>query len=229
MENETYIKLYRKLLNHDVFRDATSFRVFLWILLSVDYKNGTLISGRFWASQSLKMNPNTYYKTLKKLEKNYNLLTLSSNNKNTLISVNNWISYQQSDNNKVTTKEQQSNNKVTLIKNIRNKEIKNIYSSLTCLTDELCSEIAEQYSVNVEPVKKLRDDLIGYCEQHGKRYKNYKATLQNWVRRAVDDKKITKVVKTQIPNVPEISEEQRQKNIKSIAEMKSRLMGGLAV
>jgi hypothetical protein len=113
MENQTWIKLFRKIVDHDIFNDESAFRVFMWILCSCDYKTGTMKSGRFWASERLGVNPITYYKILKRLEKKYDLVTLQSNNKNTTILVKKWNLYQDSSNNesnnKVTTKEQQSN------------------------------------------------------------------------------------------------------------------------
>lgn len=113
MDNQGWIKLFRKIVDHDIFNDESAFRVFMWILCSCDYKSGSMKSGRFWASERLGINPITYYKILKRLEKKYDLVTLESNNRNTTILVNKWRAYQQDDNNesnnKVTTKEQQSN------------------------------------------------------------------------------------------------------------------------
>lgn len=107
----------------------------------------------------------------------------------------------------------------------KGKERKNIYSSRKCLTNELCCEIAKQYSVNDKSVMKIRDNLKGWCEAKGKTYKNYKSALQNWVRMEIERKNIVKVQNTSVPVLPEISEEERQKNIQTLAEMKSNLMG----
>ena len=72
---------------------------------------------------------------------------------------------------------------------------------------------------------KIRDNLKGWCEAKGKTYKNYKSALQNWVRMEIERKNIVKVQNTSVPVLPEISEEERQKNIQTLAEMKSNLMG----
>lgn len=121
---QTWIKLYRQLKDHEIMRDSIAVHIFMWILISVDYKTGKMISGRFWASSLLGIKPITYYKVLKRLAKKYDLVTLSSNNKNTTILVKNWNKYQgdnnTSSNNKVTTKEQQSNTN----QEIKNKEDK---------------------------------------------------------------------------------------------------------
>jgi hypothetical protein len=68
-------------------------------------------------------------------------------------------------------------------------------SSVESLTDEACRLIAEQYQVELKPVIQLREALILYCKSKGKRFKDYKATLQNWVRRGLEEKKIHKVIK----------------------------------
>jgi hypothetical protein len=126
--NNTWIKVYRKIIDHDVFRDESAFRVFMWILCSVDYKTGTMISGRFWGARILRIKDTTYYGILKRLEKKYDLLTLSSNNKNTVVSVKKWEKYQadndnKTDNktdNKLTTNRQQTDTNQEL--RIKNKE-----------------------------------------------------------------------------------------------------------
>ena len=68
---------------------------------------------------------------------------------------------------------------------IRNKkeggvgETKNINS----LTNEYCKKIAEHYKLPISQVVKKRDDLILYCKSNGKKYKDYQAALQSWVRK----------------------------------------------
>lgn len=101
----------------------------------IELQRGQFLTGRFSASGELNMNSSTVYKILKKLEL-WGMISLKSNNKNTVITIVNYSSYQdvafseeQQDNNKVTTGEQQSNNKVTQIKNIRSKELKETNNS----------------------------------------------------------------------------------------------------
>src|SRR2546423_1066645 len=58
--HDTWIKLYRKAMEHPVFFDETAWRVWTWILMSVDYETGEMELGRFVASRDLRMNPNTF-------------------------------------------------------------------------------------------------------------------------------------------------------------------------
>lgn len=112
------------------------------------------------------------------------------------------------------------------IKERKEKKRNNIYSSKKSLTDELCKEIAEQYSVEVGVVIKTRDNLVGWCEAKGKSFKNYRSALQNWIRRGIDEKKINKLQKSVLSGnkLPEISEEQRLLNLEKLKEIKSRLL-----
>jgi len=124
MDN-TWIKLYRKTLHNGIIqKDPTAYILFSVILLSVDRETGEMETGRFQLSHLANIKPNTIYKILSRLSKKWQMVTLESNNKYTKIKVKNWAKYQQiekpvtqSDNNKVTTKEQQSNT----IQEIRNK------------------------------------------------------------------------------------------------------------
>ena len=133
MENNSWIKLYRKAKDNDIMRDPTAWFLFSWILLSVQKDTGKWKVGRFMLADMLGIKSTTIYKTLKRLEKKYKVVTLNSNNRFTEITVLQWAKYQQqtppvtqAGNNKVTTKGQQSNNKVTLNKNKRIREVENI-------------------------------------------------------------------------------------------------------
>lgn len=212
MENQTWIKLFRKIVDHDIFNDESAFRVFMWILCSCDYKTGTMKSGRFWASEILGIKPITYYDILRRLEKKYKVVTLSSNNKNTTILVNNWITYQQDSNtvsnNKVTTKQQQSNTNQEL----RSKELKKNTDKHLPTKEELSLEqmekISKEYSVSLTNVKDLWEDIYGYCHSKGEKYANFYTTLQVWVRRAIKDKKIL-VIKQEDDYVRRLNEASR--------------------
>lgn len=135
--NRYWLKLWRKIDESEIFNDGSALRVFIWILTNVD-KEGKMKCGRFWASERLGLNPSTFYKILKRIEKKYKSVTLISNNKNTIISLSNWSKYQSSDkkitcisNNKVTTKEQQSNT----IQEYKNKEVKNTNTNVLVVKD----------------------------------------------------------------------------------------------
>lgn len=156
-----WIKLHRKILDSVVFDNPDLLKVWIWCLLKathddytqlvglkvVELTKGQFITGRFKGAEELKLNPSTFYKYLKVLEK-LNTIDLNSNNKMTVVTVVNWGKYQldenetcQQNNNNVTTKEQQSNTN----KNIKNNKNISIYS------------IFDNYSENPELRQALRD------------------------------------------------------------------------
>lgn len=129
MDN-TWVKLYRKLGDNDIMFDDKGLRVFVWLLIHVDKKTGTITAGRHQIARELKMNSNTVYKVLSRLSKKYKIVTLNSNNKFTEIGLSQWASYNpygemvtQGGNNKVTTKQQQSNTPI-YIQDIKTIDIK---------------------------------------------------------------------------------------------------------
>lgn len=134
MEDKSYIKLFRKLLNSPIFENEKALKIWIWCLLKATHKErlqlvgqqevnlqkGQFVFGRKKASEELKMSESTIYKYIKLLEK-LQMISVNSNNKFSVITVKKWEEYQieeLKDNNKVTTKEQQSNT---------NKNVKNIY------------------------------------------------------------------------------------------------------
>lgn len=188
--NETYIKIFRKIRDHSVFNDEQALRVFIWILISVDYKTGSMISGRFWASEILGIKPTTYYKILKRLEKKHDLVTLSSNNKNTTILVKNWVKYQSdgntTGNNKVTTKGQQSNTnqEIKEIKNKRNNTelsefldlFNSLFNSKYTQTDGRAKKLSQRLKTySFEQIKTALENLSTSDWHHGKNDRGWKA------------------------------------------------------
>ena len=127
-----WVKLHRKLLNNKMWRrDITASHVFVTLLLLVDKKTGRYDCGRFQLAEITGLKATTAYNALKRLEK-AKMLTQSSNNKFTDISICNWNQYQAvvdtSNDNRMTTNRQQNDNKMTLNKN-KELRIKNIYNA----------------------------------------------------------------------------------------------------
>ena len=137
-------------MDNPIFDNPNLLRVWLWCLLKashehhqqmiglqiVDLEPGQFVTGRFKGSDELKINPSTFYKYLKTLEK-LKMINLKSNNKMTIITIENWRKYQvedaetyQQNNNKITTKEQQSNT------NKNDKNDKEIYKYIVAYLNE---------------------------------------------------------------------------------------------
>lgn len=145
MEDDTWIKLYRKLLKSPIFENEKALKVWIWCLLKathvereqlvgrqkVQLKKGEFIFGRKKASQELKMKEKTLYDYMKLLE-NLQMLVIKSNNKFSVVSIEKWEDYQETkvkSDNKRTTNEQQMNTNKN-VKNVNN----NIYKEIESFT-----------------------------------------------------------------------------------------------
>ncbi len=95
MDN-TWLKLYRRAKDHPVFFDDTAWKVWTWILMSVDYETGEMTLGRFVASQELRMKPNTFRHVMDRLKGKYELIETENNHSHTKLRVKNWAKYQTS-------------------------------------------------------------------------------------------------------------------------------------
>ncbi|MEX1230751.1 MAG: hypothetical protein WEB58_10950 [Planctomycetaceae bacterium] len=136
-----WIKLYRSVLDSDVFADPWHWQLFTWCLLKASHKSrthngqvinrGEFITGRKRGSKALGVSESRFYRGLKALEKRRCIVT-KSNNQNTVVSVCKYDTYQRRNGTKRTAIEQQANSKRTTIeqrsntdkngKNERNKE-----------------------------------------------------------------------------------------------------------
>lgn len=66
-------------------------------------------------------------------------------------------------------------------KTINNKQ--EIINKKEELTQKDFEEIAERYNVPTAFVMSKWDDILNYCASTGKKYRDYKATLRNWVKK----------------------------------------------
>jgi DnaD/phage-associated family protein len=131
--------VHRKLLQSDIFQNEKLLKIFMYCLLKAshtDYKQlvgmkvinlkpGQFVFGRSRAASELNMKESTVWKYMKLLE-DLGSITMKSNNKFTVVTVDKWGNYQahdveeeQQNNNKRTTKEQQKNTNKNL-KNLKN-------------------------------------------------------------------------------------------------------------
>lgn len=83
MEDETWIKLYRKILNSPIWENEKALKIWIWCLVKATHKErvqlvgqqeiklkkGEFVFGRKKASEELKMTESTIYKYIKLLEK----------------------------------------------------------------------------------------------------------------------------------------------------------------
>lgn len=91
---ETWIKLYRKAMEHPVFRDESAWRVWTWILLSVNYETGEMTFGRFKTSEALNISPSKFRHIIDRLRSKYDLIETTNQHSHTKLTVKNWHKYQ---------------------------------------------------------------------------------------------------------------------------------------
>lgn len=146
-----YVKLYRKIFDSIIFQNEKLLKIFIWCLLKASHKEreqiigrnvitlkeGQFIFGRNKAAAELNISPSTIWDYIKLME-TYNIISIKSNNKYSVITIEKWEIYQGSKNNsdnkynnnydnKSTTDGQQigTNNNV---KNLYNEENENLYN-----------------------------------------------------------------------------------------------------
>lgn len=123
--NNGWIKLHRQIIENRMWQyDHNAIMVFLTLLALADKKKGEWAGGRHQLAEKVGLKSTTTYQALKRLEK-AKMVTLSSNNKYTVIHLCNFKKYQQVDDrlddNQMTTRRQPDD---TLTR-IKNKELRN--------------------------------------------------------------------------------------------------------
>ncbi len=102
-----WIALHRRLLQSDVFRSDRSLKVWIWCLLRANHTQarilwngskkemlpGQFITGRFEGARECHMKPSTFWYQLSLLRRLGNL-DIQSDNRNSLVTVVNWVQYQ---------------------------------------------------------------------------------------------------------------------------------------
>ena len=107
MQEQSYIKVSRCLLQNVVFQNEKLLKVWMWCLLKASYKErkvqvgmqtiqllpGQFIFGRRAAAEELRFSENFVFRSMKKLEE-LQKLNIKSNNKFSLVTIENWVLYQ---------------------------------------------------------------------------------------------------------------------------------------
>lgn len=191
-QNLTWIKLYRKLLDWEWYKDINTTRVFVHLLLKANFED------KKWRGIEIKRG--SYLTSLRKLGLETGLslqqirntltntqtthdTTQKSTRNYTIITINNYEQYQ-GNNTPVISK---TTHRPTTTKDsteIKNKE----YRTLESVVESDFKEIAETYKVSLSFIQKIYEELVLYCGSTGKKYANYKMTLMAWVRRKLEDK-----------------------------------------
>lgn len=137
MEDKSWIKLYRKILESPIFENEKALKVWIWCLVKATHKEreqlvgkqivhlekGQFVTGRKKASDELKMKDRTVYDYFKLLEE-LHMISINSNNKFSIVTVEKWEDYQVEE----LKNQQQNNNNATTTQH--KQECKEIYITL---------------------------------------------------------------------------------------------------
>ena len=217
---EGWIKIHRKLLDSAIFSEPKLLQFWIYCLCKASTKEkemivgkqevklgkGQFIFGRKKAGADLKISETTAFRNLKFLEK-MNMVELQTNNKFTIVTIENWALYQTEGsegapqmNNKRTANELQMNSKRTA--NEHKQEIK-----------ELKNNIPPDISKDISAPQKGRfipptvGEVKTYCKERGNgvnaekfvdfyeskgwyvgknKMRDWKAAVRNWERAGKD-------------------------------------------
>ena len=123
-----WIKVNRQILDSNVFEDAKTFKVFMWLLLNANFKNRTLLNGitlkpgqlctsRERIATACNMHPSSVSRVIARLSR-CNSIAQKANSQGTVFEVINWGVFQHAD----ATPEQRSNSDRTATEQRPNTE-----------------------------------------------------------------------------------------------------------
>lgn len=201
--NEGWIKIHRKLRDNPIYNNSIAVHCWIECLLrsnhddnsfyfnreKITISRGQFITGRIEFSKSVNQKPSTVWFWLKQFQ-NEQMIDIKSTNKYSVITILNWLDYQQLDNRQTTDRQQIDTNK-------NDKNDKNIYNSknyLLKIPDKDKELISKELGITKENIIFKGKILYDWCESKGKVYKNYKAFLKNCLRSDIDKENKSKQI-----------------------------------
>jgi len=178
-----WVKIHRKILEWEWFNDTNTFKLFLFILLSVNHKDknyrgklvkaGSMVTGRDILAQKTNMSVQQIRSCLKRL-KSTNEITIETNSQGTIIHVVNFEKYQV-ETNELTNNQPTINQQSTTNKNVKNE--KNIFKQPTI--EEVQNYCLERNN-NVD-AKRWFDFYVSKGWLVGKsKMRDWKASVRAW-------------------------------------------------
>jgi len=194
MDNEGYIKIYRKLKDWEWFTDSVTLMVFIYCLTSANWKDGkfkgidvprgSFITGRKKMAERLNISEQSLRTAINHL-KSTNEITIKSTNKFSLVTIVNWEKYQDFEEeltnkttNKMSNEQPTTNQQLTTIEERNNiKRNNNIFIKPTL---EEVRAYCEERNNNVDP-----ETFINFYESKGwligkNKMKDWKAAVRTW-------------------------------------------------
>jgi len=195
-----YVKLFRKLLEWEWYDDANTFRLFMHCLMKANYQDkvwhgikvnrGSFLTSRDKLADELKLSVQNIRTAISHLESTGEL-TNKPTNKNRIVSVCNYESYQvkkdatnQQANQQLTINQPTTNQQLTTTnkeKNIKNDKKEEVYRKFAhlSLSQKEFEGLIEKGITKIEI-----DDLCDKIENYKKNtnYKSLNLTIQSWYK-----------------------------------------------
>lgn len=202
-DEQTYIKLYRKIKTNELLKkDNDAFVMFINLLLECDRKTGEYSTGRIQLGKMCNLTPRRAYSKMKLLEK-YGFITVKSTTHYTKIYILNWKKYQeksgQPSDNQVTTEVSPVDNQLypVGISPVGNQEVENGQPSDNQVTLNNNKELINNNISEVEKKnKKKKDnrDVLGILNRIAKRNFRIEPKSFEKTKKQFTDEEITKAL-----------------------------------
>ena len=190
-----FIKIHKKMINWQWYKDNNTKSLFIDLLLDANYEDrkvGFLLIKRGQVLTSLKRMSENTGMTYREIRTSLAKLEISgeidkqTTNRNSIITIKNYDSYQNID--KQTTNKRQTNDNIKEYKEY--KEINNIKEKIykkekfgsfenVKLTEEEYEKLKEKFKDYEQRI----DNLSSYIASKGDKYKSHYATILNWARK----------------------------------------------
>lgn len=188
---DNWIKLYRQILDSEVFANPIALKIWIWCLLSANHKKksvpistgrgetivncdkGQFIFGRFKAEEQLNISGSTIYRWMEKFSsEKMGMLALETDSHYTVVTVLNWASYQgetthhRTSNEQAMVKQRKSNGQPTdTTKNDKNeKNVKNSNANFSFLSREEKCKISYEAWITEQPERRKYTNYEKYKE-----------------------------------------------------------------
>lgn len=172
---EGYLKLYRQIVDSEIFASPNGLKIWIWCLCKASYKEkhmtiqigrgesivklevGSFLFGRFKAEQELDLSGSMIYRWIKRLE-DLGMIKIISNSHYSIITICNWETYQENN----SESEQPLNSQRTAVEqplntNKKDKKDKNIKKEIY---KEEKSDWRNSFEVYKQELKEAYKELI---------------------------------------------------------------------
>lgn len=209
MDNQGFIKIYRKMLDWEWYKEENAKNLFIHCLLKANWKDGryqgydvprgSFVTGRRQLSQELNISEQSIRTALKRL-KSTNEITIKATRNFSIITIVNYEKYQdinQELNQQLTSNQPTTNQQLTTIEERKNSKkgrserenIERELSSSPTLTDVI--SYGSSLGASDDYCEKFYNhyESIGWVNANGIKIKNWKLIFNNWFKKDVESGK----------------------------------------